>query len=118
MQPHYTNGATVPYIISPNTPERLIYFYHQIICCPTERNLLQEIKDLSLVTWTGLTEILISKYLPESEIMDKGHLIQQNQRPKPSTEAENVTNLSTKERENTSELLLQIFELTEKIILT
>ena len=65
----------------------------------------------------GLTEKIISKHLTESEITAKGHLDQQKQRPAASA-AENVTPLSTKSVENTSEVLLQLFNPTEKIILT
>ena len=64
--------------------------------------------------WRGLTEKLISKYLPESEITAKGHLDQQKQRPATAA-AENITPLSTKSGENTSEVLIQLFEPTENI---
>ena len=63
--------------------------------------------------WPGLTEKLISKYLPESEITPKGHLDQQKQQPA-SSAAEKVTPLYTKSGENTSEVLLQLFDPTEK----
>ena len=54
---------------------------------------------------TGLTEKLILKYLPESEITSKGHLYQQKQQPEAS-EAANLTPLSIKAGENTSEVVL------------
>ena len=95
----------------------LSIFYHQILCCPTNRTLLQEIKYESLSTWPGLTEKPISKYLPESEITAKVHLDQHKQRPEAAAAA-NVTPLSTKSGENTSEVLLQLFDPTEKNILT
>ena len=106
-----------PRAYNPPFQKDLAIFYHQILCCPTKRTLLQEIKDGSFSTWPGLTEKLISKYLPESEITAKGHLDQNKQRPAAAA-AENVTHLSTKSGENTSELILQIFDPTEKIILT
>ena len=49
----------------------LAIFYYQILCCPTKRTLIQAIKDASFSMWTRLTEKLISKYLPESEITKK-----------------------------------------------
>ena len=64
--------------------------------------------------WPGLTEKLISKYLPESDITAKGHLYQQKQRPA-AVSAANVTPLSTKSGENTSEVLLQLFDPTKNI---
>ena len=91
----------------------LAIFYHQILCWPTKLTLLQAIKDGSFSTWPGLTEKIISKYLPELEITEKGHLDQQKQRPV-ATEATNVTPLSTKAGWNTSEVLLQLFGPTEK----
>ena len=60
----------------PTSQQDLAIFYHQIICCPTKRILIQAIKDGSFSTWPGLTEKLISKYLPESEITAKRHLDQ------------------------------------------
>ena len=59
-----------------------------------------------------LTEKLISNYLPESDITEKGHLDQQKQRPE-AEEAANVTPLSTNSGENKSEVLLQLFDPTE-----
>ena len=57
------------------------------------------------------------KYLPESEITSKGHLDQQKQQSSLEA-ATNVTPLDTKKGDNTSEVLLQIFEPTETNILT
>ena len=74
--------------------------------------LLQAIKYGSFSTWPGITEKLISKYLLESEITAKGYLDHQKQRPDASAAA-NVTPLSTKAGENTSEVLIQIFDPTE-----
>ena len=65
----------------------------------------------------GLTEKLFSKHLTESEITSKGHLEQKKQLPAEASAA-NVTHLYTKTGENTSEVLLQLFNPTEKIILT
>ena len=90
-------------------------FYHQILCCPTKSALIQAIRDGSFSMWPGLTEKLISKYLPESEITAKGHLDQQKQRPAVAAAAK-VTHLSTKAGENTSEVFLQLFDPTEKKI--
>ena len=91
----------------------LSIFYHHILCCPKKRTLIQEIKDGSFGTWTGLTERLISKYLPESEITVKGNLNQNNQQPAASA-VTNVTHITTKLGENKSELLLQLFDPTKK----
>ena len=96
------------------TPQKdLATFYHLVLYCPTKHTLLQEIKYVSFASWPGLTEEPVSKYLPESDITAKLHLDQQNQRPAAEANA-NVTPLSTKARENTSEVLLQIFDPTEK----
>ena len=114
MQPQYTNVATAPQSIYPNIPEILRNFYHQILCFSNKRTLLQAIKDGSFSTWPGLTEKIISKYLPESEITAKGHLDQQKKWPA-AAEAENITPLSTKSVENTREVLLQLFDPTENI---
>ena len=102
-----------PRAYRPTSQQDLATFYHQILCCPTKRTLLQAIKDGSFSTWPGLTEKLISKYLPESEITAKAHLDQQKQQPE-SAAAANVTPLYTKVGENRSELLLQLFDPTEK----
>ena len=101
----------------PTSQQVLAIFYHQILCCPTKRTLIQAIKGGSFSTWPGLTEKLISKYLPELDITEKGHLYQQKQQPATAAVA-NVTPLSTKSGENTSEVLLQLFDPTEKNILT
>ena len=79
--------------------------------------MIQAIKDVSFSTYPGLTDKLISKYHPELEITEKGHLGKQKQQPVASAAA-NVAHLSTKAGENTIEVLLQIFDPTEKIILT
>ena len=50
----------------PTSQQDLAIFYDRILCCPTKRTLLQEINDGSFVTFPGLTEKLISDYLPES----------------------------------------------------
>ena len=91
----------------------LAFFPIRILCCPTKRTLLQAIKDGSFSMWPVLTENLISKYIPESEITSKGHLDQQKQLPAAAA-ASNITPLSTKSGENTSEVLLQIFDPIEK----
>ena len=61
----------------PTSQQDLAIFYHQILCCPTKCTLLQAIKYGFFSMWERLTEKLISKYLPESEITAKGHLYQQ-----------------------------------------
>ena len=94
MRPQYTDGATEHQSIYPNIPARISNFYHQILCYPNKRTLLQEIKDGSFSTCPGLTEKLISKYFPESEITAKGHLDQKKQRLAAASAA-NVTPLST-----------------------
>ena len=117
MEPHLCNHSKTmvprhPREYCPTPQQDLAIFYHQILCCPTKCTLLQAIKDGSFSTWPGLTETLISKYLPESEITEKGHLDQQKQQPAVAAEA-NVTPLFTKSGENTSEVLLHIFDPTE-----
>ena len=97
----------------PTSQQDLSIFYHQILSCPTKCTLLQVIKDGAFVTWTGLTEKLISKYLPESEITAKGHLYQHKKRPAAAAAA-NVTPLATEAGEKKSEGLLQLFDSTEK----
>ena len=57
---------------------------------------------------------MISKYLLELDITAKGHLYHQKQLPATAAVA-NVTPLFTKSGENTIEVLLQVFDLTEKI---
>ena len=81
LEPHLCNHSRPmaprhPRAYRPTSQQYLAIFYHQILCCPTKRTLLQEIKDESLSTLPGLTEKLISEYLPESEITAKGHLDQ------------------------------------------
>ena len=77
LEPHLCNHSRAmaprhPIAYRPTSQQYLAIFYHQILCCPTKLTLLQEIKDGSFSTWSGLTEKLISKYLPESEITEKG----------------------------------------------
>ena len=122
MEPHLCKHSRP---MAPRHPRsyRLTYqqdlaiFYHHILWCPTKRTLLQAIKYGSFSTWPGLTEKLISNYLPESEITAKGHLDQQKQIPEASADA-NVTPLSTNAGENTSEVILCLFYPTENFILT
>ena len=75
--------------------------------------MIQEIKDGPFSTCPGLTEKLISNYLSESEITAKGHLDQQKQQ-QATYAAANITPLYTKAGQNTSEVILQIFDPTEK----
>ena len=100
MEPHLCNHSRPmaprhPRAYHPTSQKNLAIFYRQILCCPTKRTLLQAIKDGSFSTWPGLTEKLISKYLPESEITAKGHLNQQKKLTETEA-AENVAPLSTK----------------------
>ena len=88
-------------------------FNHKILYFPTKRILIQAIKDGYSTTWPVLTERLISKYLPESDITTKGNLDHQKQLPV-AVSAANVTRLSTKSGDNTSEVLLQLFDPAEK----
>ena len=119
MEPHLRNHS-IP--IAPRQPREYCptsqldfeIFYHQIFCCPTKRTLLQVIKGESFSKWPVITEKLISKYIPESEITPKGYLEHQKQCTA-AAEAANLTYLSTKVGENTSEVLLQRFDPTEKI---
>ena len=113
LEPHLCNHSIPmaprhPRAYLPTSQKYLAFFYHQILCCPTKRILLKAIKGGLFPTWPGLIEKLTSKYLPESDITAKGHLYQQKQQPAAAAAA-NVTPLSTKSGENTSEVLLQIF---------
>ena len=98
----------------PTSHKYLAIFYRQILWCPTKRTLFQAIKDESFSTWPGLIENLILKYLPESKITAKDHPDHQKKWPAVAAAA-NVTPLSTNPGENTSEVLLQIFDPTENI---
>ena len=69
LEPHLCNHSRPmaprhPRAYRPISQQDLAIFYHQILCFPTKRTLLQAIKDGSFSTWPGLTEKLISKYLP------------------------------------------------------
>ena len=98
-----------PQITFTNIRARLSYILSSDPMLPTKkRTLLQAINDGSFAACTVLTEKLISKYLPESEIIDKWNLVQQNQWTL-VTAAENVTPITTKARENTNEILIQLF---------
>ena len=85
---------------------------HKIICYRTKRTLLQAIKDRYFSEWPGLTEKLISKYLPESYITAKGKL-DQNKQWQAAEADTNVTPLSIIVGKNTSEVILQIFDPTD-----
>ena len=81
LEPHLCNhirpmAPRQPRAYRPTSQQDLSIFYHQIIWCPTKHTLLQAIRDGSFSTWPGLTDKLISKYLPESEITSKGNLDQ------------------------------------------
>ena len=70
MEPHLCKhsrpmASRQPKAYRPTSQKDLAIFYHQILCCPTKRTLIQEIKDGSFSIWPGLKEKLISKYLPE-----------------------------------------------------
>ena len=113
MKPKQTNGATAPQSISPNIPERISNF------APTDTLLTKQTRHvpgnqgwihINMPRTNRETDL---KYLPESQITAKRHLKQKKQRPVAAADA-NVTYLSTKAGENTSEVLLQIFYPTEK----
>ena len=97
----------------PTSQQDLAIFHYHILFWPTKCTLLQAIKYGSLSMWPGLKEKLISNYLPQSEITNKGHLDQQKQRLVASSAA-NVTPLATNAGKNTSKLILQIFDPTEE----
>ena len=75
--------------------------------------LLQATKYGAFATWPGITAKLISRYLPESDIPAKGPLDHEKKRPAAAASA-NVTPLATREGENKNEVLLQLFDPTEK----
>ena len=69
LEPHLCNHSRPmaprhPRAYHPTPQQDLASFSHQILCCPTKRTLLQAIKYGYFSTWPGLTEKLISKYLP------------------------------------------------------
>ena len=117
IQPQYTNGATAPQRISPNIPARLSNFLPSDPLLSNQTHPDPGNQGWILLNMDRTTEKLISNYIPESDITSKGNLDQKKQRPVASA-AENLTPLSTKVGENTSEVLLQIFDPTKTFILT
>ena len=113
MKPHYTNGATTSQSILSNIPEILINYL------PSYPLLVNQMHPAPCNQGWILRKMARAhrenhlKYHPESDITAKGHLDQNTQLPEAAASA-NVTTLSTKERDNTNELLLHIFDLTEK----
>ena len=103
-----------PRSYNPTYQEDLAIFYNQILYYKKNRTLLNAINYGSFVTWPGLTEKLISKDIPESEITPKGHLYLHNQWPV-SSDTENITYIATKAGENRNEILLHLFDSTETI---
>ena len=76
--------------IQTSTKEELAQYYHQCILSPTKPNLLQAINNQPFQTFPGLTYELISKHLPPSTAMYKGHMkrCKQNIRSTQSNEQE------------------------------
>ena len=66
------------YNLTPTTNmEELAKYHHQSVCSPPKSSFLRAISNRQFMSFPGLTYQLISKHLPPSTAMDKGHIIRQ-----------------------------------------
>ena len=56
--------------------ENLVTYYHRVWWFPSKKTWIDVIKQNYFATWLGLTEELVSKYLPKSEHIVEGHFRQ------------------------------------------
>jgi hypothetical protein len=57
----------------------LIHYLHKALISPTKAAMLQAVKDGHLITWPGLTEDTINKYLKLTPATAMGHMNQRRQ---------------------------------------
>jgi hypothetical protein len=57
----------------------LVHYLHKALFSPTKAAMLQAVKDGHLITWPGLTEDAINKYLKLTPATDMGHMNRRRQ---------------------------------------
>jgi hypothetical protein len=60
-------------------PGVLVNYFHKAMFSPTKSSLLQAVKNVHLITWTGLTEQAINKHLKLMPATAMGHINQRRQ---------------------------------------
>jgi hypothetical protein len=78
------NNNHIPEPISNNVYElrntrALVHYLHKALLSPTKSAMLQAVKDGHLITWSGLTEEAINKYLKLTPATAMGHMNQRRQ---------------------------------------
>jgi hypothetical protein len=65
----------------------LVHYLHKALFSPTKSAMLQAVKDGHLITWPGLTEDAISKYLKLTPVTATGHMNQRHQNIRSTSKA-------------------------------
>jgi hypothetical protein len=65
----------------------LVHYLHKALFSPTKSAMLQAVKDGHLITWFGLTEDAINKYLKLTPAMAMGHMNQRRQNIRSTSKA-------------------------------
>jgi hypothetical protein len=78
------NNNHIPELIANNVYElrktgALVHYLHKALFSPTKSALLEAVKDGHLITWPGLTEYAIHKYLKLTPATAMGHMNQRRQ---------------------------------------
>jgi hypothetical protein len=75
----------------------LVHYFHKALFSPTKSAMLQAVKDVHLITWSGLTEDTINKHLKLTPATAMGHMNQrlQNMRYTPKAPIEKHTTPDT-----------------------
>jgi hypothetical protein len=83
---------TIPDPIANNVYElrntgALVHYLHKALFSPTKAAMLQAVKNGHLITWPGLTEHAINKYLKLTPATDMGHMNQRRQNIRSTSKA-------------------------------
>ena len=117
MQPPYTNGATAHHRISPNIPAILRKFLPSNYLMSNQTHPALGNKGYILLNIASTQRETNFRVSSRTRDQRKRYLDQKKQLPVAAA-AENITTLSTDAGENTSEVLLQIFDPSNFLILT
>ena len=70
-------ASSANHLYETKSKQDLILFYHAACFSPTKRTFVEAIKRNAFVSWPGLTDDLVNKYLPKTEATVKGHIRKQ-----------------------------------------
>jgi hypothetical protein len=66
---------------------KLVHYLHKALFSPTKSAIVQAVKDVHLITWPGLTEDAINKYLKLTPATAMGHMNQKRQNIRSTSKA-------------------------------